>query len=539
VELYDLGRDPGELQNIARDAPAETDRLMSDIKTWAASFDHSNSTVEVDAETAKQLRALGYFAGDPDRPEGEGRGNPVELMEVHQELQAVRELLSSGQAQEAVQRVQAALAKDPENLAGLRDLSRGLTQLGRLDEAAVAAARASAVAPWSAQARLVEADVEFQRGHHQRALDLIDQSLELDDRNLEARIERGRYLAALGRKDEAAEALESLLEESADNNWVALRYAEIVELENGDLQAAEKRLRAVLSRNPTFSEAWLLLGNAFTRAGRVSEAAAVYREAIAHDASNPELLSRLALLLAESNDPGAEKALREAIDSSVVVRPELHLALGELFAEQGRRQEAQQQFEAAATARAVSAGARNAKAMASMKLGRTGEAEAMWRSLIEDQPDYWRAWLNMSSLSIQKGAWADVERYARASVDRQPSSADAWNNLAIGLDELGRTAEAEAAYRRASEVDPNDWRALFNLGILLRVGGRYEEAAATQREVLQRAPALAGAHFELGILYAGPLGDLERAKVHLRATISADPDHPRAQQAQSVLERLP
>jgi superkiller protein 3 len=115
-----------------------------------------------------------------------------------------------------------------------------------------------------------------------------------------------------------------------------------------------------------------------------------------------------------------------------------------------------------------------------------------------------------------------------AAVHREPLSAAAWNNLAIGLEELGRRAEAEAAYRKASEVDPRDHRVLFNLGILLRKSARYDEAASVQQEVLTLDPAHGGAHFELGMLFTGPQGDPARARVHLQATIGADPNHPRA-----------
>jgi len=41
------------------------------------------------------------------------------------------------------------------------------------------------------------------------------------------------------------------------------------------------------------------------------------------------------------------------------------------------------------------------------------------------------------------------------------------------------------------------------------------------------------------MLYAGPLADVERARVHLRVTIDADPNHPRARQARVVLDKLP
>jgi tetratricopeptide (TPR) repeat protein len=538
-ELYDLTHDPGEISNLAAERGPEVQRLAAEVEAWAAGDVDADSTVSVDSETARMLHALGYTAGEPGRPEGEGHGNPVELMPVHHELQKVGELLATGQPQEAVRRAQGALARDPENLAALRDLSRGLSQLGRLDEAAAVAAKASAAAPWSAQAAMVEADVEYQRGLHRRALELIDRSLELDEHFLEARLDRCRYLAALGRTGEAAAELERLLEESPDDSWVALRYADIVELASGDLEAAQQRLEAVLARNPRFSEAWLLLGAVHTRAGRSSAAADVYREAISSGATNPEISARLALVLSEAADPGAATALHEAILSSPAVRADLHAALGELLAARGRGAEARQHFELAAAAPAYSVGARNSKGIALLRLGRIPEAEAVWRQLTQDHPDFGRAWLNLASLSIQAQSWAEAERFARAAINREPESAGAWNNLGIALEELGRVAEAEAAYRRASELDTRDPRALFNLGILLRSNARYAEAAAVQQEVLTRNPRHGGAHFELGVLYAGFLGDTERAKVHLQATIAADPDHPRARQARVVLDQLP
>jgi choline-sulfatase len=537
-ELYDLEHDPAELSNLAAKRTRDVQRLAAEIESWSQRRDAAESTVDVDPETAEMLRALGYVAGDPGRPEGEGRGNPVELMPVHDELQKVRELLASGRPREAVGRAQDALTMDPENLAALRDLSRGLALMGRLDEAADVAAKACAIAPWSAQAAMVQADVEFQRGRYVHALELIDHALELDERFMEARLDRTRYLAALGRMAEASAEIERLLAENPDNSWVELRYAEIVEVGSGNFGAAEERLREMVTRNPRFAEAWLLLGTIYTRTGRNSAAIEVYREATESGAARPEITARYALLLAESSDPGAESALRAAIDSSPIARADLHVALGGLLSAQGRNQEARQQFELAADAPPLSVGTRNSTAVALLRLGRIDDAEAIWRELIRDHPEFGRAWLNLATLSIQRQSWTEAERFARSAIEREPMSAGAWNSLAIALEELGRGKEAETAYRRSAEIDGKDWRALFNLGIYYRKNGRYEEAAAVQREVLARNPRHTGAHFELGMLYAGPLGDPERAKAHLQATIDADPDHPRARQARMVLDQL-
>jgi tetratricopeptide (TPR) repeat protein len=100
------------------------------------------------------------------------------------------------------------------------------------------------VAPWSAKALMFEADIEYHRGKYQRALELIDRSLRLDDRFLEARLDRSRYLAAVGRRDEAIQEIGPLLEESTDNPWVALRYVEVVELPKGGCERSSRGTRS-------------------------------------------------------------------------------------------------------------------------------------------------------------------------------------------------------------------------------------------------------------------------------------------------------
>jgi tetratricopeptide (TPR) repeat protein len=538
-ELYDLDRDPGESRNLAGDRAADVRRLAAEVEVWAEIDLDSSVTATVDTATEKALRALGYVAGDTGRPKGEGHGNPMELIAVHEELQVAGHLMDTGRPGEAVRRIREVLGRDSDNIAALRDLSHGLAITGQLDEAAVTAAKAQAVAPWNSRVFYYGADVEYRRGNHAGALALIDQSLALDGGFLEARLERGRYLAELGRVDEATEELGPLLEEYADNPWVALRYAEIIELPAGDYGSAEQRLRTVLSDNPYLADAWLVLGEVLEREDRTADAEAVYREAVALELSSPDLAARLALLLAGSGDAAADGALREAIDSSPAARADLHVALGTRLAAKGRNVEARQQFELAAAAPAFSVDARNTRAMTLLQLGRTAEAEAVWRELIRDHPEYGDPWLNLSSLSIQRGDWGEVERLARAVIVREPESPFAWNNLGISLEEQGRASEAKAAYRRAIEIAPEEWRAAFNLGLLEEKAARYVEAAQLFEEVLAHAPDHVGSHFHLGSLYAGPLRDPARARNHLEATIRLAPGSPRAEQAESVLLRLP
>jgi arylsulfatase A-like enzyme len=60
VALYDLERDPAELENLAASKPEVTERLAGALARRAAPA-LDRAPVELDAETRSELRALGYL----------------------------------------------------------------------------------------------------------------------------------------------------------------------------------------------------------------------------------------------------------------------------------------------------------------------------------------------------------------------------------------------------------------------------------------------------------------------------------------------
>jgi arylsulfatase A-like enzyme/tetratricopeptide (TPR) repeat protein len=471
AELYDLSDDPGEKDNLADGRTGDVQRLRAALEVMASDAGEESFRPAGETGSIEKLRALGYVVGDANRPIETARGNPMELIGIHEEIQRSSTLLEAARYAEAILVLEGVLDLDPNNIAALQNLTRGLVGVRRLEEAERVAEKARLLAPWSARAPMVQAEVALQRGDTERALELADESLVIDPNHQEGRIERARFLAMLGRNAEAVEELERVRQQSGNSAWIDLRYAEYVDVPEGNLDQAEKRLRSALARDPFLSDGWILLGTVLESQNRQLEAEAAFRSGLEHRPGHPELRSRLATALANR--------------------------------------------------------------------GRIGEAEAIWRELVRTDPGFARAWHNLASVAIQRGDWAEVERLARTAVARDPGMSEAWNNLGIGLEELGRTGEAEAAYGRAIETGDPDQRALFNLGLLLRESRRYTEAAEVQRQVLARQPSNAAANFELGAILVGPLGDIERGKLHLQAVIAADPDGPRARQARAILDRLP
>jgi arylsulfatase A-like enzyme len=77
-ELYDWRNDPGETRNLARQNPAQVQRLAGVLKKWSAPWvgevckPWSPKQMNLDRETIDELKALGYIGDDGEGDGGDG-----------------------------------------------------------------------------------------------------------------------------------------------------------------------------------------------------------------------------------------------------------------------------------------------------------------------------------------------------------------------------------------------------------------------------------------------------------------------------------
>jgi arylsulfatase A-like enzyme/tetratricopeptide (TPR) repeat protein len=469
-EIYDLGADPRERDDLARDRRDDLSRLQAMLEDVAAGVGGGASQVPGGSVSMERLRALGYVAGEAARPLDTARGNPMGLITIHEEIQRSATLLEAGQVDDAVRMVEAVLDRDPDNITALHDLTRGLLELGRLDDADRAAGRARDLAPWSARAPMVQAEVAIRRGDVERALELADESLAIDPSHQNARLERARYLALLGRDAEAAREMERVRESAGSSAWIELRYAELVELPRGELGQAEERLRSAVARDPFLAEAWLLLGTVLERQSRAGDAVAAYRTGLEHRPGHRELESQLALALAglgqvseaESlwlsrvrEDPGAAQAWHN---------------LASLAIQRGDWSEVERLARKAVDADPGSSEAWNNLGIGLEELGRTDEAETAYRRAVETGDAERRALFNLGLLLRESGRYVEAADVQRQVVAAQPSHLGARFELGVLLVGPLREVERGKAHLRAViDSEPNGPRAAQARAILERL----------------------------------------------------------------------
>jgi tetratricopeptide (TPR) repeat protein len=309
------------------------------------------------------------------------------------------------------------------------------------------------------------------------------------------------------------------------------------------VEAIEKARDEVL-RQPTSAAArghlgMVLLANAF-----VQDAAPHLEQAARLDPEQP-LWPYLLAISMEADPDRAIELLRRSADLAESTNFTPRLALGEMYVQEARLDEAEHAFGQVASQRPDDARARLGQARVFLARGQPDQALALLRKLEQESPR--RDVLNLlSQVQFRQGAGADAEAtraraatlpddppwpdpfrdqlaermvskdtqtFRLASLQKAGRSGEA-DDLRQQLDrnhpelphlaaarhhrEKGNLAEAERAYRMALEQAPTSSEARQELGELLRQQKKYAEAAEQFHFLLERTPTHGPALLALG-----------------------------------------
>ena len=185
------------------------------------------------------------------------------------------------------------------------------------------------------------------------------------------------------------------------------------------------------------------------------------------------------------------------------------------------------------------------------------EAEAIYRSILDEQPSHPEILYLMSVLNLQVGRFDHAARFVeeaiavnpdepnylnisgeahlalqdvqtaiaryRQAIAINPDFAGAHNNLGNAHKEIGELENAITHYRRAIELDPGMAMSHNNLGLVLKGLRRTDEALDHFRKAVSIMPGYAEAHINLGSLLHES-GRREEAVKHYRQALSVNPN---------------
>ncbi len=239
----------------------------------------------------------------------------------------------------------------------------------------------------------------------------------------------------------------------------------------------------------------MLAGQQQHQAGRLDEAAALYRRVLAQA---PEHAGALGLL-------------------------------GLLHQQQGALEDALDCLRRAAQAEPAQAVFRLTLAHLLAEMGRPVEAEAACRQSLERDPGSFDAWLHLGRLCQNQGRHTEAVAALRHAAALRPGAVEAWHALGLAQMALEDWDGAHASFIQALEARPGDLGALCQFGVVLRHRGALAEAWRCFDRVLAREPRHALALFHLGTLHFNQR-DWAPAIRCYEAALEAEPDLVEARQ---------
>ena len=295
----------------------------------------------------------------------------------------------------------------------------------------------------------------------------------------------------------------------------------------GRYDEAEAAYRDLLAAQPEDPEVLHLLGVLGHQTGRSDEGRALIGRAIALDGANPIYHNNLALvLLAQGAFDAAEASARRAL-ALVAEYPEALVNLGAALVKQGHLDEAGEQYRAALRLRADDGEAWFQFGALLALQGRLDQAIEVYRQALSLRPDHVDSLVNLGNALKAKDDAAAAAVCYQSALERDPTNPAALNNLGNLLQVAGLLAEAEALYRRLLAAHANHPGALGNLGNVLQSQARFDEAMACYRRALQIVPddPICRHNLATALKRQNRLND---AVAEYRRALVLDPDYPEA-----------
>ena len=414
--------------------------------------------------------------------------------------------------------------------------------------------------PTSREPRFALARALALAGRHDDAIGEYAELLSQDATDVEAMVQAGLTVRAVGDLADAQRWLEHAERLDPDRAEVHLHLGEVL-YNRGLADAALERLERAVELDPDDADAYHLLGFVLGDLGRHDDARAATTRALAlnpamaRSEANLSLEPTTTLRAQARRSPEGSRGGRSnlpACDGSHLA----HFNLGLAFRHKGYLAEAGREY-----LLALDRGEERGlvlQALAEVRLLQhdTAAAIAIYDELLAEAPQSPKLWNERGVALHQAGRVDEARASYETAVAADAGYALALNNLGVALFHLRQAPAAEAAFVAALREEPSFVKALLNQALLLGRDGRLDEAREYYRRALtvdpeqpvawnglgrvfldqrhfadarpafaraiQARPEYAEAHYNLGFVLSN-LGDFDGALRATRRALELDP----------------
>jgi tetratricopeptide (TPR) repeat protein len=285
----------------------------------------------------------------------------------------------------------------------------------------------------------------------------------------------------------AQSTVEATLAQWSDDAALWEQLGEIKQAE-GDYVGAVAAAQHSLEKVPSSAQCWLLYGILLAQEENYEDAAAAFKRVFVLDPQAVWARHNFALCLEKLGR--RDEAIVE-FKRTLTLKPDYGtgwLALGQLYEEMGRTNDAGKCYAAALNNRVNQADdlATLARFCASRRW--LGLAVTNFAAAIELSPSDPGLRMEAGRALAAFGRHDQAAQDYQAAVELEPDQAQPHMQLGVELGRLGQPAPAEEEFRKTLQLDPNLIEARVDLGIALYEQEKFDDARKQFDDVLQRNP---------------------------------------------------
>jgi arylsulfatase A-like enzyme/Tfp pilus assembly protein PilF len=298
-ELYDLSRDPSELENLAPGPAADSlalvlENLKREITPKGAA---GGRPAAISSEESAALRTLGYAAGRGSAPQDDisNLPDPKDMIGTVPGYMLGVSYLTDGHPELAAREFRALLAVDTANWSAWEFLAETELRLGRADSARAAAERATRSQSPSERAYFLLGSASLELADSAGALEALENSLIIN-------ADYGPSLALLARLHESSGRLHAALEfyrrarEAMPENPDLLTDMGALLVRLGDYGPGGEALEKASGLAGASWRTWFNLGVASQMAGQARKAQSAYERAASMEGATAEVFNNLGIV---------------------------------------------------------------------------------------------------------------------------------------------------------------------------------------------------------------------------------------------------
>ncbi len=258
--------------------------------------------------------------------------------------------------------------------------------------------------------------------------------------------------------------------------------------QQGDLDAAEKHFREVLSRDSSNTHGLNLLGMICVNTGRQDEAVQLIKRALKIKPADAQAHGNLGLAYQRlGNLELAERHFRESLDLDAS-KPVVWNSLGNVLREKGQAADAVKAYE----------------------------------STLKVNGNYPECWANLSKALVDLGEYERAFQAVSRALQIDPTVPDYHNQIAEVYRKGSKFDLAIRAYKKSLELDPTLYESMLGLATVYREAEDSEAALEVLNRLIELEPGHAKAYTVLGVLKE-QLGEAEAAADCFKKSIELAP----------------